>query len=203
MSAAIVNEIKTRLNIVEIIDDYVHLDRKGKDYWGLCPFHEEKTASFTVSPDKGFFYCFSCQEHGDVFTFIQKYNGVDFRAAKALLASRAGIPDKRLSSQDMRKIRANERRKAREKDLVQMLQAAIDKEINRLINIEQWTYSILKTITSERDFDRPAVEWALHTKDRVGHYLDALYTVNAAEKLEIIQCTRGWDGWPKYSNLLK
>lgn len=192
----IVNEIKSQLNIVETINDYIHLDRKGKDYWGLCPFHEEKTASFSVSPDKGLYYCFGCHEHGDIFTFIQKYNGIDFKAAKSLLASRAGIPDRMMSAQDMKRLRENQRRRAREKDLVQRLQAAIDKEINRLINIEQWTYSILKTVTSERDFDRPAVEWALHTKDRVEYYLEELLRSDDDEKLEIIHGTRGWGGWP-------
>ena len=73
----LIEEIKRRNDIVEVISEYVSLRRAGKDYVGLCPFHAEKTPSFTVSPDKQMFYCFGCQVGGNVFTFLmQRVAGV-------------------------------------------------------------------------------------------------------------------------------
>ena len=65
-------ELKAKNNIVDIIGRYVHLERKGKNYWGCCPFHNEKTPSFAVNADDGVFHCFGCKESGDVISFVQK-----------------------------------------------------------------------------------------------------------------------------------
>jgi DNA primase len=87
----IVREIEDRLDILDIVAETVHLTRKGKRHWGLCPFHQEKTSSFSVSPDNKMFYCFGCHAGGDMFTFVMKRDGIDFREALDLLAKRAGI----------------------------------------------------------------------------------------------------------------
>ena len=84
-------EIKARLDIVDIIGEYVKLTRRGRDWWGLCPLHDEKTPSFSVSPGKQIFHCFGCNQGGDIFAFIMKYHNTDFKAARDLLAARAGI----------------------------------------------------------------------------------------------------------------
>lgn len=84
-------QVKERLNIVEVIGQYVKLTKNGKNYKGLSPFKKEKTPSFYVSPDKGMYYDFSSNKGGDVFTFIQEIEGVDFKGALALLAARAGV----------------------------------------------------------------------------------------------------------------
>jgi len=86
-----VQKIKERLNIAEVIGEYVKLTKAGKNYKGLSPFKKEKTPSFYVSPDKGMYYDFSSNRGGDIFTFIQEVEGVDFRGALKMLAERAGI----------------------------------------------------------------------------------------------------------------
>ncbi len=86
-----VQQIKDRLNVVDVIGQYVKLAKAGRNYKGLSPFKKEKTASFYVSPDKGMYYDFSSNQGGDIFTFIQIMEGIDFRGALTLLADRAGI----------------------------------------------------------------------------------------------------------------
>ncbi|KUG04591.1 dna primase [hydrocarbon metagenome] len=87
----ILNDIMNRLDIVDIVSESVKLTRKGNRYWGLCPFHEEKTSSFSVTPDKNLFYCFGCHAGGNIFTYIMKRDGLEFGEAVEMLASRAGI----------------------------------------------------------------------------------------------------------------
>ncbi len=83
--------IRDRLDIVEVIGETVTLQRSGGRYWGLCPFHQEKSASFTVTPDKGVFYCFGCQKGGTIFDFVMEIEKVPWRDAVELLAKKAGI----------------------------------------------------------------------------------------------------------------
>ncbi len=84
-------ELKQKNNIVSVIGKYIRLERKGGKYWACCPFHHEKTPSFTVSEDEGYFYCFGCKEHGDVIAFLQKYESCDFQEAISMLAQNAGM----------------------------------------------------------------------------------------------------------------
>ena len=87
----ITEEIKNRCNIVDVVGRYVRLRRTGSDYMGLCPFHSEKTPSFSVSERKQFFYCFGCGESGDVISFVQKVENIDFMTAVRRLADSYGI----------------------------------------------------------------------------------------------------------------
>ena len=84
-------EVKDRLDIVEVISGYVRLHRQGQELVGLCPFHSEKSPSFTVSREKQLWYCFGCSEGGDLFDFIMKAEAVDFPQALKMLADRAGV----------------------------------------------------------------------------------------------------------------
>lgn len=84
-------EIKDRLNIVEVVSQYVKLTKAGKNYKGLSPFKKERTPSFMVSPERNSYYCFSTQKGGDAFSFIQEMEGVDFRGALKILADKAGV----------------------------------------------------------------------------------------------------------------
>ncbi len=86
-----VQKIKERLSIVDVVSSYISLEKAGKNYKGKCPFHNEKTPSFFVSPDRGTFYCFGCNAKGDIFTFVEKFEGVDFLGSLKILAERAGI----------------------------------------------------------------------------------------------------------------
>jgi DNA primase len=89
---SIFERIKAKLDIVEEIGAVVPLRKSGKAYKGLCPFHSERTPSFYVFPETGTWNCFGCHEHGDIFSFVEKQQNLDFRDTLALLAERAGIP---------------------------------------------------------------------------------------------------------------
>ena len=85
------DELRERLSIVDIVGRRVPLVKKGQNYWGCCPFHNEKTPSFSVNEDKGFYHCFSCGEHGDIISFVMKSENVDFKTAITELAAQAGL----------------------------------------------------------------------------------------------------------------
>lgn len=85
-------EIKARTDIVELISQYVDLKPSGRNFRALCPFHEEKTPSFTVSPEKGIFHCFGCGAGGNIFTFVMRIERLTFPEAVAFLAERCGLP---------------------------------------------------------------------------------------------------------------
>ncbi len=90
-SDELLDEIKSKNDIVDIVSQYVVLKRTGRNYMGLCPFHKEKSGSFCVSPDKQIFHCFGCGVGGNVFHFISKIENINFKEAVELLANRAGI----------------------------------------------------------------------------------------------------------------
>src|SRR3989344_86656 len=97
MNGSHVEEIKSRLPIDEIIGGYLTLEQAGKYLRAKCPFHNEKSASFYVSQDRGTYYCFGCGEKGDIFSFIERYEGLDFKGALQMLATRAGVVLKPIS----------------------------------------------------------------------------------------------------------
>src|SRR5207249_2504835 len=84
--------IRERASLVEVVSDAVALRRRGRSFVGLCPFHAEKTPSFTVSEERGFFHCFGCGEHGDVFSFVMRVESLPFPDAVRRVAARFGIP---------------------------------------------------------------------------------------------------------------
>lgn len=90
-SDELIEEVRSANNIVDVISEYVHLQKKGSTYFGLCPFHNEKTGSFSVSPNKQMYYCFGCGAGGNVFTFLKEYENFTFQEAMESLAERAGI----------------------------------------------------------------------------------------------------------------
>ena len=100
-----VEEVRRRNDIVDIISSYVNLKRGGSNYVGLCPFHNEKTASFSVSPGKQMYYCFGCGAGGNVFTFLMEYENLTFVEALEQLAERAGmeLPRKGNAAEDRRR----------------------------------------------------------------------------------------------------
>ena len=87
----IIEEVRSRNDIVDVISQYVRLSKKGSTYFGLCPFHNEKTGSFSVSPNKQMYYCFGCGAGGNVFTFLMEYENFTFGEAMEALADRAGV----------------------------------------------------------------------------------------------------------------
>ena len=87
-----VQQIKERLSIEEIVSSYIKLEKAGANFKAKCPFHNEKTPSFFVSPNRASYYCFGCGAKGDIFSFIEEFEGLDFKGALKILAERAGIP---------------------------------------------------------------------------------------------------------------
>lgn len=100
-SDELIEEVRSRNDIVDVISGYVRLTKKGSTYFGLCPFHNEKTGSFSVSPNKQMYYCFGCGAGGNVFTFLMQYENFSFPEAMEALAERAGIelPKQEMSAQ--------------------------------------------------------------------------------------------------------
>ena len=90
-SSDLLEEIRNRCDIVDVISEYVHLKPAGKGFKGLCPFHGEKTPSFMVSPEKQLFHCFGCGEGGNVFNFLMKYEKISFFEAVKMLAKKSGV----------------------------------------------------------------------------------------------------------------
>ena len=97
----LVEEIRAKNDIVDIVSGYVKLTKKGSSYFGLCPFHNEKSPSFSVSPMKQMYYCFGCGAGGNVFSFLMNYENFTFQEALKVLADRAGVnlPEAEYSAQ--------------------------------------------------------------------------------------------------------
>jgi DNA primase len=87
----VIREVRERASLIEVISEAVALKRRGRTALGLCPFHAEKTPSFNVSEERGFYHCFGCGEHGDVFTFVMKTQGLAFPEAVRVVAARVGV----------------------------------------------------------------------------------------------------------------
>jgi DNA primase len=87
-----VDKIKERLSIVDVVSSYLTIEKAGKNYKAKCPFHNEKTPSFSISPERGAYYCFGCGAKGDIFSFVEHFEGTNFLGALKILAERAGIP---------------------------------------------------------------------------------------------------------------
>ena len=104
-SDELIEEIRSRNDIVDVISSYVKLTKKGSTYFGLCPFHNEKSPSFSVTPSKQMYYCFGCGQGGNVFTFVMKYENMTFTEAVKFLADKAGIslPEQEYSEEEKKR----------------------------------------------------------------------------------------------------
>ena len=103
-SDELIEEIKSRNDIVDIISQYVVLKRSGRNFFGLCPFHKEKSPSFSVSPDKQIFHCFGCGVGGNVFHFVSKIENLSFRETVEMLAERSGVELPTLENEEDNKL---------------------------------------------------------------------------------------------------
>ncbi len=108
-SDEIIEEVRSRNNILDVVNSYVPMKKKGGNYWGLCPFHNEKTPSFSVNENKQIYHCFGCGEGGNVFSFVMKYENLTFPEAVQQLAARAGITLPEPEHSEEEKARAGKR----------------------------------------------------------------------------------------------
>src|SRR5271156_5960341 len=120
------DEIRARVALAQIIGQSVKLTRKGREYSGLCPFHNEKSPSFTVNEDKGFFHCFGCGAHGDVIGFVMRIEHLPFPEAVERLASEAGLEVPKSSPEE----REQAKRQASLLDAVEAACAFFEKELH-------------------------------------------------------------------------
>src|SRR3989339_1286194 len=90
-----IEEIKKKIDIIEFIGSFITLKKSGVNFKANCPFHQEKTPSFVVSPERGIFKCFGCSKGGDIFKFLMEKEGIDFLESLEILAKRAGVTLKR------------------------------------------------------------------------------------------------------------
>src|SRR3989344_5070044 len=86
-----VEQIKDRLNIADVVGAYISLEKSGRNFRARCPFHNERTPSFFVSPERGTYHCFGCDAGGDVVEVVESFEGVDFYGALKILAAKAGV----------------------------------------------------------------------------------------------------------------
>ncbi|MEI6280721.1 MAG: DNA primase [bacterium] len=104
-----VQKIKEKLSIEEVVSSYIKFEKAGTNLKARCPFHNEKTPSFFISPDRGTYYCFGCGASGDIFSFVQEFEGLDFKGSLRLLADRAGVPLESYSKEDQKNKSEKER----------------------------------------------------------------------------------------------
>ena len=91
ISRETIDAVKSKVDIVSVIGEYTRLERRGADWWGCCPFHNEKSPSFHVEPDKNFYYCFGCHAKGDAISFIMEMEKISYPDAVIQLAKKAGV----------------------------------------------------------------------------------------------------------------
>ena len=127
-------KIKERLSIEEVVSSYIKLEKAGTNLKARCPFHNEKTPSFFVSADRGTYYCFGCGASGDIFTFVEEFEGLDFKGALQMLADRAGVQLEPLSKE------AKENKSEKEKLYEAMQEACLYFENNLEKNQEALEY---------------------------------------------------------------
>jgi DNA primase len=133
-----ISEIKNIVDIVDIISDIVLLKKVGRNYVGLCPFHTEKTPSFTVSPEKQIFYCFGCGTGGNVFNFLMNHDGLSFFETAKMLANRYGIeiPAQTMSPEQKRRISERESLLAANKQAMDFFKHSLLSDVEGKIALE-------------------------------------------------------------------
>lgn len=129
-----VEQIKDRLNIVDVIGQYVTLQRAGRNFRARCPFHKEHTPSFMVSSERGTYMCFGCGEKGDIFSFLQKIDGIDFRTALEELAKKAGVT---LHQESARKVE-NKEKGERLRDVCEAAAVFFLSKLNERKDVEEY-----------------------------------------------------------------
>ena len=142
-------QLKSKVNIVDVASRYMTLTRKGNKYWGCCPFHHERTPSFAVDEIKQFYYCFGCHESGDVIKFVQNVESTDFIGAITILAQIAGMEVPTFSGKNKDEISENKKKRERIYALLKEAAKYYNKEIYRPENKEKLQYLFNRGISQK------------------------------------------------------
>lgn len=174
------DEIKARLSIVDLVSEYVELKKAGRNFKGLCPFHSEKSPSFIVSPDKEICHCFGCHKGGDIFTFYQELEGVDFVQALKDLGSKVGIQVQEVNKEVISK------NKSQKDNLFEMHKIAVEHYVENLKNSEEGKkvldYLVKRGVSNEM-IEKYRLGFALDSYDS----LYKIFLAKGFSKAEIVE----------------
>jgi DNA primase len=157
-----IDEIKKRLKIEEIVSEYIKLKKAGSGFTALCPFHNEKSPSFNISPDRGIYKCFGCGESGDVLEFVQKFEGITFQESLKKLAEKSGVQLTEYTKNPEKTAEKEKQKKKEERLLILLLEATKFFQVNLMKNDEAKNY------LKKRGVDAETAK-----KFKIGYALDA------------------------------
>lgn len=191
-----IDRVRRASGIVAVIGETVKLTRKGRSHVGLCPFHKEKTASFSVSEERGFFHCFGCKASGDVFRFVQETQGVGFNEAVRILAERAGVEIVEAESGPDRREQLEARRRQQEHYEANSAAAAFFERMLREHPLASYAHAALaaRGLSSDSPTDSVAhtlqafrVGYAPHSWDALTRHLrESGVSLQAAERVGLV-----------------
>lgn len=178
-----VNELKMRCDIVTVIGNYVQLTKKGRNFWGRCPFHVEKTASFSVNTEGQFYKCFGCGEHGDVIKFVMEVEHLSFFEAAKMLAEKVNftIPDLRNDEHYTNEIKQKERYT----DMMRAAAIHYYKNIHSVQGKKQYDYLIERGLTKET-MDKFALGASLGSNQLIDYLTNMGYQLNEMNECGLI-----------------
>ena len=172
--AKFIDELKNKNDIIDVVGKYVSLEQRGGNYWGRCPFHHEKTPSFTVNSAGQFYYCFGCHKSGDVISFIMELESLDFNDAVKFLAERAKMPLPEIKYDDEK---VKEQKKYRERLFACVRDTALFYVNNlRSGNADKHTEYILKRGFTAETVNKFAIGASLNFNDLPNHLLKKGYS---------------------------
>lgn len=184
-----IEELKNKNDIVDLVGRYVRLEQRGSNFWGRCPFHHEKTASFSVNSMGQFYYCFGCHKSGDVISFIMEIESLDFNDAVKFLAERAGLPLPEVKYDD-EKVREQKRRKERIFDLLRETAMFYVRNLKDMAAYKHVDYILKRGMTGET-VARFGIGASLNFNDLPGYLLNKGFTY---EEMILSGAVDGKDG---------
>jgi len=192
----LIDQIKTRLPILEAAQRYagVDLERKGNYYWCRCIHHQEKTPSMRINPDTDKFRCYACHIYGDTIDLVAEATGMTNSEAIEYLAKDLGLSGE-LTKQEREQLAKEQLTRQQERQKRQEQENSINQEYNRLIDIEKLMYFFLSGLKEETDLDRFEIICSLKNKDQLEDWINTLIYGDTEEKLAVVEASREWSPW--------
>lgn len=189
-----INEIRSSVNIVDIISNYIPLTNKGKNYFGICPFHDDHSPSMSVSPERQMFKCFTCGVGGNVFTFVSKYEDISFIEAVKKVAEYANIP------LDIKNISKKESIHKKEYEIMDMAVKIYQNNLNTINGKKAQEYLNKRNI-DDKTCNLFKIGYALNDNTYLYNILSKKYKNKELDDLGLINIS-GVDGYDKFINRL-